>query len=362
MVQALRVAKLIVRGFRNLAPLELEPGERFNVIAGDNGQGKSNLLEAIEYLGSLRSFRGAAAHDMIARGQEHAELSALVKGDGAARQFRVRMPRSGAREVAIDGKRPRSRNTYLTAIQTVLFHPGDLQLVAGAPELRRGLLDRVLERFDPTYATTLAAYERALRSRNQLLRAEVHDRKAIAAYHELLASAGAVIGQARAQLVSQLGARVMEAFAAISGEPERLGLRYEPRVTPELAALRGALEQSFEKDLARGFTAEGPHADELLFTLDGVVAKRYGSQGQHRAMVLAVKVAELHELSRRVGRIPVLLLDDVSSELDRARSRRFFALLAELGGQVFLTTTQPELILLEQGRRDLHVQAGVVRG
>src|SRR6185295_9903455 len=192
MAQALRVVKLIARGFRNLAPLELVPGERFNVVAGDNGQGKSNLLEAIEYLGSLRSFRGAAAHDMIARGQEQAELSVVMEGDGAPRQFRVRMTRSAAREVAIDGKRPRSRNTYLAAIQTVLFHPGDLQLVAGAPELRRALLDRVLERFDPTYATTLTTYERALRSRNQLLRAEAQDRKAIAAYHELLASAGAV--------------------------------------------------------------------------------------------------------------------------------------------------------------------------
>jgi DNA replication and repair protein RecF len=361
MVQALRAAKLVLRGFRNLADLDLAPGDRFNVISGDNGQGKSNLLEAVEYLGSLRSFRGAAAADMVARGAAQAELSALVEGGGAPRQFRARLSRGAAREVAIDGKRPRSRTAYLGAIQTVLFHPGDLQLVAGAPELRRALLDRVLERFDPTYAATLAAYERALRSRNQLLRAEAQDRRAIAAYHELLASAGAVIGQARAQLVSQLGARVMEAFGAISGEPERLGLRYEPRVTPELGALRRALEQSFDKDLARGFTAEGPHADELAFTLDGVVAKRYGSQGQHRAMVLAVKVAELHELSLRVGRVPMLLLDDVSSELDRSRNRRLFALLAELGGQVFLTTTQPDLILLEHGRRDFRVEAGVVR-
>ena len=215
MVQALRASKLSVRGFRNLAALELAPGERFNVIAGDNGQGKSNLLEAIEYLGSLRSFRGAAAHDMIARGRSKPSSSALVRGRRACRaSIACACRASAAREVAIDGKRPRSRTSYLCAIQTVLFHPGDLQLVAGAPELRRALLDRVLERFDPTYAATLAAYERALRSRNQLCCAPSRRiASAIAAYHELLASAGAVIGQARAQLVSQLGARVMEAFA-----------------------------------------------------------------------------------------------------------------------------------------------------
>jgi DNA replication and repair protein RecF len=359
-LQALRVASLRVRGFRNLVDLELLPGARFNVIAGDNGQGKSNLLEAIDYLGSLGSFRGAGSSDMIARGKDRAELGATVHGDLVPRQYRVRLSQSGPRELAIDGKRPRTRASYLCAIQTVLFHPGDLQLTTGAPELRRALLDRVLERFDPTYAATLAVYERALRSRNRLLRADPPDRRAIAAYHEVLASAGTVIGLAREQLVSELGLLVTDAFTAISGEPRRLGLRYEPRVEPELNALRTALEASFEKDLARGFTAEGPHADDLAFSLDGVLAKRYGSQGQHRAMVLAVKVAELHELSRRVGKVPILLLDDVSSELDKTRSRRLFALLAELGGQVFLTTTQPELILLERDRQDFRVEAGAV--
>jgi DNA replication and repair protein RecF len=357
---ATRIGTLRVRGFRNLAELTFEPGPRFNVIAGDNGQGKSNLLEAIEYLGSLGSFRGAAAADMIARGAEDADLLATVHGDVAPRRFRVRLSRGAARELSLDGKRPKTRASYLGAIQTVLFHPGDLQLTAGAPELRRALLDRMLERFDATYAATLAAYERALRSRNRLLHDDVQDRRAIAAYHEVLAAAGSVIGQARAQLVSEFSPRVTAAFAAISGEPERLGLRYEPRVAPELAALRAALEASFEKDLLRGFTAEGPHADELAFTLDGVAVKRYGSQGQQRAIVLSVKVAELHELTRRVGRVPILLLDDVSSELDKTRSKRLFALLAELGGQVFLTTTQPELILLSEGRQDFRVQDGAV--
>ena len=357
----LRVGTLLVRGFRNLADLTLTPGPRFNVIAGDNGQGKSNLLEAIEYVGSLGSFRGASAADMIARAGEQAEVGAVVHGGIAPSQVRVRLQRSAARELSVDGKRPRTRASYLAAMQTVLFHPGDLQLTTGAPELRRALLDRMLERFDPTYAATLAIYERALRSRNRLLRSEPQDRHAIAAYHEVLASAGTVIGQARERLVSEFSPRVTETFGAISGEPERLSLRYEPRVSPELNALRAALELSFEKDLVRGFTAEGPHADELAFSLDRVSVKRYASQGQQRAIVLAVKVAELHELTQRVGRVPVLLLDDVSSELDKTRSRRLFSLLAELGGQVFLTTTQPELILLEHERVDFCVEGGVVR-
>jgi DNA replication and repair protein RecF len=361
MAEALRIATLWSRGFRNLADLTLSPGPRFNVLHGDNGQGKSNLLEALDYLGSLHSFRGAAPSELISRNGDRAELVCSLHGGAAPRSLHVRLHKHGARELQVDGKRPRTRASYLSAIQTVLFHPGDLQLVSGAPELRRAWLDRILEHFDATYASTLATYQRALRSRNRLLRGEALDRRAVSAYHEVLASAGAVVGQARERLVAELGALVVDAFIAISGEQQALSIRYEPRVEPEVQALRAALEGSLDKDVARGFTTEGPHADELSFALDGVTAKRFGSQGQHRAIVLALKVAELHELSRRVGHVPILLLDDVSSELDRSRNRRLFALLSELGGQVFLTTTQPELILLERDRRDFRVEAGVVQ-
>jgi DNA replication and repair protein RecF len=360
MSEALRVAKLWVKRFRNLAELELAPGPRFNLFFGDNGQGKSNLLEAIDYLGSLRSFRGAAAADMVQRGAGDAELAAEVHGDSLPRRIRIRMPRSGAREVQLDGKRARGRGSYLGAVQTVLFHPGDLQLASGPPELRRAFVDRILEQFDATYASTLAAYVRALKSRNQLLRSGQPDRRAIAAYHEVLASAGAVIGQARAKLIAEIATLASDAYRTIAGEAQQLGLRYEPRVEPKLETIRTALEHSIDKDLARGFTAEGPHGDELGLTLDGVAAKRYGSQGQHRSIVLALKVAELHELTRRVGRVPVLLLDDVSSELDRGRRKRLFELLSQLGGQVFLTTTQPELIEIGRDRADFRIEAGRV--
>jgi DNA replication and repair protein RecF len=359
--EALRIATLGTRGFRNLAPDELRPGARFNLIRGDNGQGKSNLLEAIDYLGSLHSFRGALAAELIARTAHEAQLAATVLGTSVPRRFVARLGRETPRALQIDGKRPRNRASYLAAIQTVLFHPGDLWLVSGAPELRRSWLDRILEHFDATYASTLASYERARRSRNRLLRAVAPDRRALVAYHELLAGAGAIIGQARERVIRELGALVVETFEAISGEELRLELRYLPRVEPELSQLRAALEASVDKDIARGFTAEGPHADDLGFVLDGVLAKRFGSQGQQRAIVLALKVAELHELTRRVGRVPILLLDDVSSELDKRRNRRLFDLLGALGGQVFLTTTQPELILIDHDRTDFKVEAGVVQ-
>jgi len=356
--EAIVIQRLWARGFRNFAELSLSPGPRFNVIHGDNGQGKSNLLEVIDYLASLRSFRGAATGDLIARGTDVAELGAELIDRGVPRKLAVRLKRHGAREVKLDGKRPRSHGGYYQSLPLVIFHPADVELASGAPEPRRAFLDRVLEQFDPTYASSRAAYERALRSRNRLLRSERVDTSAVRAFDEVLAAAGAVVGQARARLATELSPLVTRAYRDICGEELALSIAYQPRVEPTVEALRERLHAELERDVARGYTGSGPHADDVLLSLDDVPARRFGSQGQHRAIVLALKVAELHELGRRVGRVPVLLLDDVSSELDRSRNRALFQLLAQLGGQVFLTTTHPEFILLEEGRRDYHVQAG----
>ena len=352
--------ELRVRDFRNLRRLELAPGPRFNVVFGENGQGKSNLLEAIEYLGALHSFRGAKVEDLVNESAAGCELFARSAGDGPSHELRLSLARAGRRQLQLDGKRPRTRAAYSRALPTVLFHPGELTLSAGGADGRRAFLDHVLVRLDETYSASLAAYTRALTSRNRLLRAEQQNRRAITAYDELLASSGAIVGQARSALVAALAPRVASVFEEISGDGPALTLVYEPRVNPELAALRAALQAALEKDLARGFTADGPHADDLVFRLRETKARRYASQGQHRAMVLALKVAELLELEQRTGNTPLLLLDDVSSELDRAKNQRFFAVLARLGGQVFLTTTQPELILVESERRDFQIVAGAI--
>jgi DNA replication and repair protein RecF len=249
-----------------------------------------------------------------------------------------------------------------------LFHPGDVTLTTGGPEARRAFLDRVVEQMDPTYSAAVASYTRALRSRNRLLKTDGVDRRSVVAYDELLASAGAVIGSTRARLIDDLAPIVKDAFRDITDAALPLEAQYCPRVEPTVSALREALARSLDLDLARGFTAEGPHGDDLAFALrepsgrerERTSVRHHASQGQHRALVLALKIAELEVLTRRTGRVPVLLLDDVSSELDRTRNRRLFARLARLGGQVFLTTTHPEFILLEGDRTDFRVTNGSV--
>jgi DNA replication and repair protein RecF len=211
---------------------------------------------------------------------------------------------------------------------------------------------------EPGYDNAHARYTKALRSRNRLLKGESLDPRSIRAFDDVLAIEGAFVGAARARAIEALAPKVVAAFEEIAGESRPLTVKYKPRVTPTEDAIRKALDVSFDKDCARGFTAEGPHGDDLVFDVRDVAARHHVSQGQHRAIVLALKVAELDVLTERIGRVPILLLDDVSSELDRARNRRFFSLLARLGGQVFLTTTHSEFILLEGNRVDFRVENG----
>lgn len=361
MAEPLVVLSLEARGFRNLTPLALAPGPRFNVLFGDNGQGKSSVLEALRYLSALESFRGAKVDDLVQVGLDRADLLLTLAGRPLAQTLRIQLSRHAARQLTLDGKRPRTSLSWLAIAPTVLFHPGDLVLAQGGPDGRRTLLDRVLTEMDPTYGAILGDYLKALRSRNRLLKAETPNRVAIAAFDPVLADAGATIVKARAEIVRLLTPHATRAFDRIVGQDVPVSIRYRPRASGDAALLRQLYAASLEKDLARGFTAEGPHADDVELSVKAGNAKHHASQGQQRALVLALKIAELETLAERTGKVPILLLDDVGSELDPERSRRFFELLSELGGQVFLTTTRRDLIQVVGERVDHAVQGGSVR-
>lgn len=360
MAEPHRITALETAGFRNLGRTSFRPGPGINVLAGDNGQGKSNLLEAIRYASSLASFRGAPADELVEAGVDTAQLRVIASASPLARTLDVALFRHAPRAVKLDGKRPASRLAWLGVLPTVLFHPGDLALAQGGPEGRRTLLDDVLSEMDPTYAMTLASYAKALRSRNRLLREEPVNRRAVVAFDGVLAASGAILAAARARLVEDLRPVVMRVFHDLFDEGVPLEMRYAPRVAPDERLLLEALARSIDKDVARGFTAEGPHADDVVLEVRARSARHHASQGQQRAIVLALKVAELEVLAQRTGRVPLLLLDDVSSELDATRNRRFFALLSAMGGQVFLTTTHASLIRLEGERTDFTVRGGRV--
>ncbi|MCC7541147.1 MAG: DNA replication and repair protein RecF, partial [Deltaproteobacteria bacterium] len=334
----------------------------------------SNALEAIHYLSTLRSFRGAARDDLIAHGAHEAMLSARVEGGPLPQDVVVvlrrdhdpsapRLARSTdrGRSVTVDGKRPRSFAAYHGSVfHTVLFAPADVSLGSGTPATRRAYLDAILERLDPAFEPTLREYERALRGRNRLLRADVVDGKQLVAFDRVLAPLGARIVALRTRLVQRLVPEACKAFARIVGGAPVLEPTYRPRVSGGAEALVRALAAAHDKDRARGFTADGPHADDLDLCLDGRLARSVASQGQLRAIALALRAAELEVLRQVTGRVPILLLDDVSSELDPQRNAWLFEHLTGLGGQVFLTTTHPDFIRLDAERIDYTVESGRV--
>lgn len=358
--KSLRVERIAGRHFRNLSSFDIEPGKHFNVIHGENGAGKSNLIETIYYLASLRSFRGAKAAELISIEEQQAQIKAKLSDVPISVTVGARLDRQKGRRIDIDGKRLSSVAKWVSRVPAVIFHPGDLALVSGSPEGRRTFLDRIVSQIDLGHDLRVREYTKALRSRNRMLKNESLQRDALRAFDEILIKRGVEIGVARQKLVDELGKMTESAFDEVIGEELAFDVAYQPRIEPDEDKLRAALEASFRKDRARGFTADGPHSDDLSLTMRGQQVKHHASQGQQRSMVLGLKVSELKLLEAKTGRVPLLLLDDVSSELDRTRNRRFFELLSKMGGQVFLTTTHPEFILIEENRTDFQVCQGVV--
>lgn len=373
----MHVRTLSAERFRNLRHLELEPHPRFTVLYGDNGQGKTNILEALYILATLRSFRTArpgAVDDLIQIGERRAALCARVERLGVERLLVLEMSVEGParKQVRVDGKAVRG-GAFFGGFNAVLFSPDDLQLPKGPPAQRRRFLDRAVWNTQPAYLREVQSYERLLRSRNALLRSEGRagpDPQMLEVYDEQLAAAGAVLVGRRVAYLRDLAGGLHAAFARVSRSGLSAEVRYrasvplpaehgEAAVQQIAAELRRRFLGDRRRDLQRGFTHGGPHADDLEFFLGGQPAATFASQGQLRALVLALKIAEICHLHALLGDSPVLLLDDVSSELDPQRNAYLFEFLQEISCQGFITTTSPRHILLGASeRRDFRVHAG----
>lgn len=355
----LRVSKLVVRGFRNLAAVAIEPDPRHNLFVGTNGQGKTSLLEAVDFIATLRSFRGATRSQLVGHGIAQAAARMVVEGGELEHEFRLAIDRK-SREVLLDGKRPERALQYYGAAACVVFHPQDLDLVRGSPDLRRRLLDRILVRVVDGYGEALRSYARALKSRNAILRSATPDPRAVAAYDPILARFGSAIVRARIALTDELlpAARVAADDIALSGS--EVSIAYRTKSPTDANEYREALVRAWDTDRARTLTSVGPHADDVVIKWGGRVAKDVASQGQTRAIALALRLAELEVLKARSGRTPWLLLDDVSSELDRERTERLFSRIARLDAQLWVTTTDPGIAALVPSATRFVVRGGDV--
>ncbi len=354
--------------FRNLEQVSLHPSPHATVVVGSNGQGKTNLLESIYFLCTLRPLRANRLSELVRFGAALAEVRGRFALGGAAREISVEVA-AGFRQVFVDGKKAGRLEDYFGGVSVVAFTPDDLAVVKGAPEMRRAFLDRAVFNRFPTYLREHRAYQRALKHRNRLLKDQA-PADYVSAYDATLARTGARVLIRRRALLAEMAPRALAAVRAISRLPEvefdyaalHLGATGEQSEEALESALRQALLARLGRDRERGFTSVGPHADDLALTLGGRSARAYASQGQSRALVLGWKIAEIDNVRVAFGRPPLLLLDDVSSELDPERNAFLMHTLAASGAQAMLTTTDPALVARAAGpdTRWLRVDAGRV--
>jgi DNA replication and repair protein RecF len=363
----LQFRELRAQGWRNLEPLELRPGPRVNVLYGDNGQGKTNVIEAAYYLATLRSFRTSHAEELVRVGpgaSGRAQLTARVEHRGLDRKVEARLGPDG-RAVQLDGKTVRGAAAIFGAVSVVLFVPEDLLLPRAAPSARRRFLDLAVFNVERGYYKEAAAYQKVVKSRNHLLKRGPSDPVLLDAYDEELARTGARVVLRRRALVADLAPRMAELFHALHADlPVALRYRSAPEVdaAPDEPAVRAALLERLRAqrplDERRRFTGTGPHTDDLEIVLEGRLAREHASQGQLRSLVLALKLAELRNVEARLGDVPVLLLDDVPSELDPTRRQFLFDMVGGLSCQTFISVTERGVVSPLAERIDFAVSQG----
>lgn len=363
---AARVGRLWLTDFRCFASVDLELAAGLTVLHGANGQGKTSLLEAVGWVARLRSFRGVTDSMLVRNGSTEAIVRAEVHTESRAQLFEAEIRVSGRNRVQCN-RNPvaRARDLY-GLLRVTVFAPDDLALVKGGPAERRDFLDELLTMLSPRYDAARTDYDRVLKQRNALLRGGVRDEEArvtLDVFDEQLVHAAAELMRGRVQLVDRLTPVVARRYSLLAGEATDVQAFYEAEWTKEVsldglhAGLRDALAERRRAEIDRGITLVGPHRDEWHLMLSGLEARHQASQGEQRTLALALRLAGHDVVTEITGHAPVLLLDDVFSELDPTRAA---ALVQHLpAGQTLVTTAGmlPADIVVE---RELFIEAGRV--
>jgi len=342
------LAQLRLRDFRNYSRLDVPFGPGFHLLLGDNAQGKTNILEAVYLLATLRSFRGVGGAQMIRHGREGYFVGARIAGRG---DQDIRMYWSMKdRRLSLDGAPVRRITDYLGALRVVVFCTEDLQLIKGTGRIRRRFMDLLLSQTEPHYLGLLQRYARVLRSRNALLKHPSADPLSMESFTEELVTLGGELTRHRHELIPRLSPLARLAYRRISNDAEELRLTYMPSVRGDFAV---ELAQSRGRERQYRATVIGPHRDDLQLCLNDASAAQFGSEGQKRTLAVALKMAQAEYLTGLHGTPPVLLIDDVMGELDVRRRSGLLPLLErahQASGQVFMTCTE-ENWPRELGRR-----------
>lgn len=365
----MQIQQLHLSNYRNYAQqsVEFEPG--VNVFIGENAQGKTNILEAIYLLALGKSHRTNKDSDLVRQNTDEARLDAQIERDGRQVQLSLMFGGQG-KKASVNGVLQTKMTDFIGHFQVVLFAPEDLQLVKGGPGVRRRFIDMELGQTHPAYLYHLSHYQRVMQQRNMLLKQPSLDEILLDTLDEQLVEHGVPVLQRRGQFIRDIAQLADGVYAAIAAERERLTLSYVCSL-PGLSELtdRQVIEEAFRRGLASkrhsdrqfGHTSIGPHRDDISFFLNGQPVQSFASQGQQRTIALALRLAEIDFIYREIRSYPVLLLDDVLSELDDLRQTNLVLSMSKKVQTIITTTSLFHLDgKLDNTARRLHVRSGII--
>jgi DNA replication and repair protein RecF len=340
------LSELNLQHFRMFRELEISLNPEFNLFHGNNGQGKTTLLEAIRFLSTGRSFLTDSPKEMISFGSDYFFLKGTLLKEALPFEIKFGWSEKG-KKVSINGNPLKVLSDLLGVMDTVLFTAADFELVCGTPQEKRLFLDIQLSQADPGYLDLLKTYQRVLRQRNALLKGKRYAKKELESWSMTLIRTGAAIMSARIKAIRDIENFARNFLNILSCDTERLDVQYRSSIPAGSLSemekeFHDRLEQAAEKEREAGYTFLGPHRDDLLFTLNGHEAKKYASRGQIKCMVISLKLAESEHLHSRKGVAPLFLIDDVFSELDKKRRSQFVRILKSGDQQVVIGTTHPD--------------------
>lgn len=357
------INELQLKDYRNYKDLHLTFDSNLNIIYGDNAQGKTNILEAIYVCATSKSHRTNVFKEMIRMGETESHITLGIQKEEDVHRIDVHLRQSNKKSIAINQMPIRKMDELLGALHVIMFSPEDLNLIKSGPKERRRFIDLELSQLDPYYYHYLHEFHHLLKQRNALLKQcqyqpTQENRAQLEVWDMQFVHYGIKVIEARESFIAELNTIYRKRHSDISGGKESMQLVYEKSVDKD--QLEERLQRAVDKDIRFGSTSIGPHRDDLLFDMNGVDLRKFGSQGQQRTAALSLKLSEIELFIKRTDETPVLLLDDVMSELDG--NRQTYLMQHLYGIQTFLTCTGVEDFIRKDTRdkQFFHVQAGEI--
>ena len=329
--------KIVISDFRNIQLQEIDFSPNINCISGNNGEGKTNLLDAIYYMSMTKSAFASSDKFNFRHGTEEFSLAGTYRmPNGLSSRFALKMSSKGEKKVKRDDKFYQKVSEHVGVLPVVMVSPADVSMVSESGDERRRFVNAVLSQMDREYMSAMQQYNRLLLQRNKMLKDAVVDRSLLVVIDMRMSALAGPVYEARKRFVADLKPIVAEYYKALSGDSEQVDIEYESELSKD--SLENILAASFEKDRILKHTTSGIHRDDFVFTMNGHPIRRFGSQGQQKSFLVSLKFAQYEIMKRNYGFAPMLLLDDVFDKLDMGRISNLLQMVASNDfGQIFIT-------------------------